>query len=60
MMLWRLKWLITGFTAASCLGAAAAGYSQFTSFNDGSRSMLESNWQSCVEADGQYAERIYW
>jgi hypothetical protein len=59
MVLWRLKWLIAGFTVAVCLGAAAAAYSQFTSFNDGSRSMLEGNWQSCVEADGQYAERIY-
>src|SRR5207244_402020 len=54
------KWqLITGFTVASCLGMAAAGYPQFTSFNDRSRAMLEGNWQSCREADGQYAERIY-
>jgi len=59
MMPWRLKGLITGLTVVSCLGAAAAAYSQFTSFNDRSRSMLEGNWQSCVEADGQYAERIY-
>ena len=55
----RLTSLITGFTLASCLGAAAVGYPQFTSFNDGSRSMLEGNWQSCAEGAGQFAERIY-
>jgi hypothetical protein len=59
MVLWRPKWLVAGLTVAICFGAAGAAYSQFTSFNDGSRSMLEGNWQSCVEADGQYAERIY-
>jgi hypothetical protein len=59
MMLWPRKWLITGVTVAACLAGAAAGYPQFTPFNDGSRSMLEGNWQSCVEGDGQYAERIY-
>jgi len=46
-------------TVAACLGAAALSRAQFTSFNDRSRSMLEGNWQSCREADGQYGERIY-
>ena len=54
------KWqLITGVTAAALLGSAAVGYTQFTSSNDRTRSMLEGNWQSCREGDGQYSERIY-
>lgn len=54
------KWrLIAAFTTAVCLGSAAAAYSQFTSFNDRSRALLQGHWQSCREDDGQYAERIY-
>ena len=54
------KWqLVMAFTAAVCLGSAAAAYSQFTSFNDRSRSILEGHWQSCREDDRQYAERVY-
>ena len=34
-------------------------YSQFTSFNDRSRALLQGHWQSCREDDGQYAERVY-
>ena len=51
--------LIGAFTVAGCLGAAALGRAQFTSFNDRSRTMLEGNWQSCREPDGQYGERVY-
>jgi len=50
---------IGAFTVAACLGAAALGRAQFTSFNDRSRAMLEGHWQSCREADGQYGERVY-
>jgi hypothetical protein len=54
------KWEVIGaFTLAACLGGVAAGRAQFTSFNDRSRAMLEGNWQSCREADGQYGERVY-
>jgi hypothetical protein len=51
--------MISGWTLTCCLGAAAAGLCQFTSFSDRSRAMLEGNWQSCRESDGQYSERIY-
>src|SRR6184192_3037679 len=56
----RCKWqMIAGFTTAVSLGTATMALSQFTSFNDRSRSIVEGNWQSCSEADGKYAERIY-
>jgi hypothetical protein len=50
---------VVAMTFAGCLGVAALGQAQFTSLSDHSRAMLEGNWQSCREADGQYAERVY-
>jgi len=56
----RLGWYRTAIaTVTACLGVAAIGQAQFTSFNDRSRAMLEGNWQSCREEGSQYAERIY-
>ena len=56
----RAKWQrIAGFTVAACLGAAAFGHAQFRPFSDHSRAMLEGNWQSCRDRDGQYSERVY-
>src|SRR5206468_4256139 len=59
MRLLRAKWHVIGGTAAVCLGVSAVSHAQFSSFSDRSQSMLEGNWQSCREADGQYSERVY-
>lgn len=41
------------------VAAPRAGSSQWISYNSDPRNILEGNWQSCPEADGRYAERIY-
>jgi hypothetical protein len=42
------------------LVARAGEPGQFTSFRSSDPTMvLEGNWQSCREADGRYAERVY-
>jgi hypothetical protein len=51
--------VVVAIGAAMCVGWADPAFTQFTSFNDHSRSILEGNWQSCRESDGVYSERIY-
>ena len=33
--------------------------SQFTSFSKDPKNILEGNWQSCMQRDGTYTERVY-
>jgi hypothetical protein len=49
---------IVAFTSAIVLIASPA-MPQFTSFSHDSRNVLEGSWQSCRQADGRYAERVY-
>jgi len=52
--------VIAMLTGAVALGWTTPGRAQFTSFNGGrSNAILEGNWQSCREGDGQYSERVY-
>ena len=56
----RIAVLVTAVCAAAPAGIGAAPQvSQFTPFSNDSRNILEGNWQSCREPDGQYGERVY-
>jgi len=55
----RGSWLLTGLLAAVVLAVAAPAASQFTSFSHDSKNILEGNWQTCLQRDGTYTERIY-
>ena len=53
-------WSVRMFAfAIAALVAAVAGAAQFTPLSDRTRAILEGHWESCREADGLYAERVY-
>lgn len=37
----------------------AASAQEWISYSSDPRNILEGNWQSCVQSDGRYAEKIY-
>jgi hypothetical protein len=55
---WRNTRTVAAMTTACWLVASAAD-SQFTPFSDHRSTLLEGNWQSCREHDGQYSERVF-
>jgi hypothetical protein len=55
----RIPWLLSGVLASAMVLAAPSAAAQFTPFSHDSRNILEGNWQSCRDRDGQYSERVY-
>ena len=56
----RGTWLIPGFAVAVLLAVTAPATSQFTSFSSpDTKNILEGNWQTCMQRDGTYTERVY-
>jgi len=59
-LLARSAWLLTSVCAlAWTLVSAQPAAAQFTPYSSDLHNILEGNWQSCRERDGQYTERVY-
>jgi hypothetical protein len=60
MMYRWMRWsIVTTLAFVAVIAYSANAYSQFTAFGDRTNAVLEGNWQSCREADGNYSERVY-
>jgi hypothetical protein len=55
----RSSRLLIGLFAAAMLAAARPAAPQFTPFSHDPRNILEGNWQSCLQREGFYSERVY-
>jgi hypothetical protein len=55
----RTTWLLLGVFAAAVAFAVRPAAAQFTPYSHDPVNILEGNWQSCRERDGQYTERVY-
>jgi hypothetical protein len=56
----RSSWFLTGvFALTETLASVQPAAAQFTPYSSDPSHMLEGNWQSCRERDGQYSERVY-
>ena len=51
--------IVAGVLALAMVLVGGPAAAQFTPFSRDSRNILEGNWQSCRERDGQYSERVY-
>ena len=58
-MIASCRWILTGLFVAAVVAVARPAAPQYTAFSRDSRNILEGSWQSCREADGRYAERVY-
>lgn len=51
--------VVAGVACAALLVARPVSSQEWISYNSDPRNILEGNWQSCQQADGRYAEKIY-
>jgi len=55
----RKSHLIVALVTAGVFLLGATTHSQYIPHRSDLANILEGNWQSCKEADGQYSERVY-